>query len=181
MKILVIDNNTSFLEEIKKILEKVEYKIIYFKDFKYEDSKEFTHIILTGGNQKLDLDLFKEECELIKNSSKPILGICFGHQLISKIFGANHVKMDFRREGFFSIRILKKDPVFEGLRGLINVYQYHLYFMKDFGEELICLGESNFKNEIIKHRDKKLYGFQFHLEKSVDGRKLIQNFLKLQS
>jgi GMP synthase (glutamine-hydrolysing) len=179
MKVLIINNNTSFLEELIEILKDFEYEIIDFKDFKEKDAERFTHIILTGGDEKLDFDLFSEEKKLIENSEKPILGICFGYQLIVKIFGGEPVKMNFKRQGYFDVKILKKDLILEGLEEIIKIYQSHWYFMKYLGKELICLGESNFGIEIIKHRDRKLYGVQFHPEvKSQDGKIIIDNFLR---
>lgn len=180
MKILIINNDTSFLKELVEKLKGFEYKVINFKDFKEKDAEEFTHIILTGGNEKLDFNLFAEEKKLIQNLKKPIFGICFGHQLIVKIFGGEPVKLNFKKKGSFDVNLIKEDNLFEGLKEKINVYFSNLYYMKDIGKELVVLGKSDSGTEIIKHKDKKLYGVQFHPEVgSQDGEKIIKNFLKI--
>jgi len=178
MKILIIDNNTSFLKKIMNSLGDVRYEVINFKNFREEDAERFTHIILSGGKEKLDLNLFNEEKKLIENSEKPILGICFGYQLIAKIFGGKPVKMDSEKRGYFGVNLIKKDVLFDGLKEKINVYFFNLYSMKNFREKLDVLGKSEFGDEIIKHRGKKLYGVQFHPEVGSEGKKIIKNFLK---
>ncbi len=180
MKVLILNNNTSFLEELIEMLGNFKYEVINFKDFKERDAEKFSHIILTGGNEKLDLDFFSEEKKLIENSKKPILGICFGHQLIAKIFGGKPIKLNSKKKGNFDVNLIKKDILFNDLKEKINVYFSSFYSMKNLGKDLIVLGKSNSGIEIIKHKDRNLYGTQFHPEiKSQDGEKIINNFLKL--
>lgn len=180
MRILVIDNGTSFLKELKETLKNFEYEIINFRNFKEKYAEKFTHIILTGGNEKMDFDLFSEEKKLIENSNKPILGICFGHQFIAKIFGSEIFKLDFKREGYFEANLLEKDMLLTDLEKKIIVYQSNSYSVRNLGENLIVLGESKSGKEILRHKNRKLYGVQFHPEVgSKDGRKIIENFLKI--
>jgi len=179
MRVLVINNNTEFIEQIKGVLKGLDYEIISFKEVKFENIIDFTHIILTGGPERLDFDLFKEEVKIIKEADKPVLGICFGHQLILKVFGARLVKIDSKeRRGFFDV-VVKKDSIFSGLKEKISVFESHSYVMEGFGEELMVLAESDAGKEAIKHKSKNLYGVQFHPEAGRDGKKIIENFLKL--
>jgi len=176
MKILIINNNTNYLKEIKKTFDKFNYEIISFEKIKYLDTEKFTHIILTGGKEKLDFGRFKEIIKIIKNSNKPLLGICFGHQLICKFFGANIKKINYIK-GNLKIKKIKEDKIFRDLGDEIKIYEDHGYVIKNIPKEMISLAESVEGNEIIKHKLKKIYGFQFHPEKTKDGKKLIENFI----
>ncbi len=176
MKILIINNNTNYLKEIKETLDKFNYNIISFEKIKYPDIEKFTHIILTGGKEKLDFEKFKEVIKIIKNSNKPILGICFGHQLICKFFGTDINKIKYRK-GNLKIKKIKEDKIFKDLGDEIEIYEDHEYIIKNIPKEMISLAESIDGNEVIKHKLKKIYGFQFHPEKTKDGKKLIKNFL----
>jgi GMP synthase (glutamine-hydrolysing) len=59
---------------------------------------------------------YSEVIKLILNASVPILGICFGLQLISYAYGATIVKMNKRRKGYFHVKLIKSDdPIFNGI------------------------------------------------------------------
>lgn len=176
MKILIINNNTNYLKEIKDTFDKFNYEIINFEKIKYKDAEKFTHIILTGGKEKLDFERFKEIIKIIKNSDKPLLGICFGHQLICKFFGTK-IKKIKHRKGNLKIKKIREDKIFKDLGDEIKIYENHEYVIKNIPKEMISLAESIDGNEIIKHKLKKIYGFQFHPEKTKDGKKLIKNFI----
>ncbi len=179
VKILIVNNGTSYLKEIKNSLNSFEYSIIDFKDLDFKKTKEFTHVILTGGKEKLDFNKFKEQIKIINKLNKPILGICFGYQLISKNFGSDIKKMSAYSKGKLKIKIIKKDKIFKNLKNKIEIYHDNGYNIKNIKENLIVLAESKYGIEIIKHKTKKIYGFQFHPEKSKDGLKLIKNFINL--
>ena len=179
VKILIVNNGTAYLKEIKNSLNSFEYSIIDFKDLDFKKTKEFTHIILSGSKEKIDFNKFKEQIRIINKLNKPILGICFGCQLISKNFKADIEKMPAYRKGKLKIKIIKKDKIFKNLKNKIEIYHDHGYNTKNIKKNLIVLAESEDGNEVIKHKTKKIYGFQFHPEKSKDGLKLIKNFINL--
>lgn len=77
-KILIIDHETSFMKYLKELLKDHNYKIINYKDIKFGDVRDFTHIILTGGQIDLDLDLCKEEVKIIKKFKQTYFGNLFG-------------------------------------------------------------------------------------------------------
>lgn len=184
MKILIINNQTLFIENLKIFLESlhIDYKVINFDKIKSENVDYFSHIILTGGPFKLDSSLFKEEIKIIKNYKKPVLGICFGFQLICKIFGARIFKLNHQRKGYSDIRIIQKEPIFKGISSPFEGYQANRYMVDIVNKELSIIAESIQGIEAVKHIYKDIYGFQFHpemSEKNGVGLRLIKNFLKL--
>ena len=179
-KILIINNKTSYLNEIKKTIGTTNYKIINFKEIRLVEADKFSHIILTGGNKKIDHKIFKEEVKIIKKSKKPILGICFGHQLICSIFGGKTYKLAKKRRGKLKISIVLKDEIFKKMPKNIIVYEDHTHVSKGFNKNLTLLATSEDGVEIIKHKNKRIYGFQFHPEiEFPHTKRLIKNFLKI--
>ena len=124
--------------------------------------------------------------ELIKNSSVPLLGVCLGHQAIGAAFGGNIIKAPEIFHGKLSEVKHNNKNIFKGIDSPYSVVRYHsLIIEKDsLPDELKITGVLKDNPEIImaiEHKDKPIYGVQFHPE-SIEtdfGMKLIQNFLAL--
>ena len=124
--------------------------------------------------------------DLIKKSSVPILGVCLGHQAIGAAYGGNIIKAPEIFHGKLSnIKHNKKD-IFNGIDSPYSVVRYHsLIIEKDsLPNELEITGVLDDNPEVImaiQHKEKPIFGVQFHPE-SIEtnfGLKLIENFLKL--
>ena len=62
----------------------------------------------------------------------------------------------------------------------ITVFESHSFEISKLPPMLIATGKSrNCKYEIIKHKEKSIFGTQFHPEMSIDGNNLIENFCSL--
>ena len=182
-KILVVDNETGAMKDIKESLKGEEIKIIHFEKFKLEQAEGFTHIILTGGDYWVNLRKFSEEVKLIRNSQTPILGICYGMQLIAKSFESDLKILKKLNKGNTDVKILKENELFEKIPKEIKVFEYRQYAINNLGKNLKILAESEYGIEVIKHKTKKIWGVQFHpeviFENQKVGRKIIKNFLRI--
>ena len=124
--------------------------------------------------------------ELIKNATVPLLGVCLGHQSIGAAFGGNIIKAPEIFHGKLSEVEHNNENIFKGIDSPYSVVRYHsLIIEKDsLPDELKITGVLKDNPEIImaiEHKDKPIYGVQFHPE-SIEtdfGMKLIQNFLAL--
>ena len=106
-KILIIDFGSQFTQLIARRIREVGVfsEIVSHKHLKNIDQNELYGLILSGGplnvyqdkKIKLNRNIFKFNC--------PILGICFGHQMISKFYGG-YVKGSKTRE--FGLAKIKK-------------------------------------------------------------------------
>jgi GMP synthase (glutamine-hydrolysing) len=145
-------------------------------------------VVMTGSNymlSKLDTKtVFQEEMDMVKKLDLPYLGICFGHQLIGAAYGAGVADIGQTVRAFKEVRLIDKDPVFDGLPGTIRVSESHRQALTELPREFRLLAESSTSNiEAIAHKTRLIYGVQFHPERSDDknphGRTIIQNFVKL--
>ena len=124
--------------------------------------------------------------ELIKNATVPLLGVCLGHQAIGAAFGGNIIKAPEIFHGKLSDVEHNNENIFKGIDSPYSVVRYHsLIIEKDsLPDELKITGVLKDNPEIImaiEHKDKPIYGVQFHPE-SIEtdfGMKLIENFLAL--
>ena len=124
--------------------------------------------------------------ELIKNATVPLLGVCLGHQAIGAAFGGNIIKAPEIFHGKLSDVEHSNENIFKGIDSPYSVVRYHsLIIEKDsLPDELKITGVLKDNPEIImaiEHKDKPIYGVQFHPE-SIEtdfGMKLIENFLAL--
>jgi len=144
--------------------------------------------ILTGSNFMLSKPdtrmVFHSEMDLVRKIDLPLLGICFGHQLIGAAYGSEVVDLGHNVREFKEVKLLGKDPLFEGLPGSIRVSESHRQAISRVPEGFRHLAESaTSRVEAIAHQTRPVYGLQFHPERSDDkhphGRMIIQNFLKL--
>jgi len=180
-KILVINNETGAIEDLKKSLKGEDFEIVHFKKFNPKSMRGFTHIILTGGDHWPRKWKFSKEMKLVKNSNVPILGICLGMQIIAVAFRSKMKHLKKLNKGSTEINIMKKDRLFGSLPGKIRGFEFRGYAVKKLGENIEIIAESKLGIEAIRHKNKKIWGVQFHPEVKVDaknqGKKIIQNFL----
>ena len=108
-KILIIDFGSQFTQLIARRIRElgVFSEIISHKHLKNLDQNDIFGMILSGGplnvyqdkKIKLNNNIFKFNC--------PILGICFGHQMISKFYGGKVKSSKTREFGFAKIKKTK--------------------------------------------------------------------------
>mgnify|MGYP001604873127 CR=1 FL=1 len=142
-----------------------------------------THIILTGGDHWVNLRKFSEEVKLIRNPIAPILGICYGMQLIAKSFGSKLKVLEKLNKGNTDINILIRGNLFFNVSNKIKVFEYRQYAVNKAGKDLMILATSDYGIEAIKHNKLPVYGVQFHPEVSFQnekiGREILKNFLNI--
>ena len=171
MKTLLIDNESKHTGELKELLTSngLDLKIASHNQIP-DDLTSFELIILSGSSHSVhgNRQRFQTEFDLIQKFEKPLIGICFGFELIAYAFGTKLQKLDKKREGIETVKVTRKDNIF-GDREEFDVYEGHSYSVAKLGDPLIELGRSETGVEIFKHKSLPIYGFQFHPEVAVDG------------
>jgi len=179
MKILLIDNGSNLLSKLQQLIPGSEVTM-KFGDVKLSDTEDFDLIILSGGgfhNVLQNRGEFQEEIKIIE-SGKPLIGICFGFELIAHTFGAKIKKLDTEQVGTHEIEVLDKSL---GGPNQVKVYEGHKWGISELPEVFEVLAKSASGPEIIKHKNQPIYGIQFHPENLVEetkGDELFMNLLK---
>jgi GMP synthase (glutamine-hydrolysing) len=142
-------------------------------------AKNPTGLILGGGPS---IEESGNSQEYIEEINLPILGICLGHQLIGKVFGGTIASADSEAYAQIKINILEEDNIFKGLGNKMNVWASHKDELIAISDKFKILASSQIcKFEAIKHKNKPLYGIQFHPEvhHTPNGEKIFENFHEL--
>jgi GMP synthase (glutamine-hydrolysing) len=181
---LIIDNHSKFIQRIGEILNhfKIEYSSVDFADFRLNKFSEFDCFILSGGNLSIkNTPAFKEEKELIKQAPKPILGICFGFQLISYVYEEFTKKLPWKISGINEIDVFGFDKLgIKYNKKKLKVFESHLWAIKNPSKDFNVYGTSQYGIEIIKHKTKPIFATQFHPEvrENNSGNIIFQYFLE---
>ncbi len=184
-KIIIIDFGSQFTQLIaRKIRELGAYsEIINFKQIEnLIRNKTLKGIILSGGPlTATNKDAVKLNTSIL-NLKIPILGICYGHQILAKKLGGR-VKTSKKREfGKALIKSKSKSPITKNFfnKKINSVWMSHQDIVYKIPKGFKKIASSdNSKFAIIANEKKKYYGIQFHPEVShtENGKILIQNFL----
>lgn len=143
---------------------------------------DYQAIIFSGGpNVVTDADALKVNPKLF-DLNIPILGVCYGMQLISKHYGCDLVEGEVKEYGAQNINITDFSSIFEDLNTNEDVWMSHGYEVKNVSDKIEVLAKT--KDDVIasvKVKDKQIYGVQFHLEvtDTINGIKMLDNFLSL--
>lgn len=185
MHILIVDNNTSYIHSLEKIIYPNKFSVIKWDKLKYSKVEDYDLIILSGGHPnsvQSHHQLYEEETKTILRSDIPILGICFGFELIVYAFGGKLKELPQKEKGILEIRTIKEDKVLEDIKKII-VFESHRWVAETLPQDLIALAESENGIEIFKHITRFMYGFQFHPEiiTGEEDVRVFKNLLKLAS
>ena len=187
-KILIIDFGSQFTQLIARRIRElgVFSEIISHKKIKKKDiNKNVKGLILSGG--PLNVYQIKKNSfdEKIIQLGIPILGICFGHQILSKLNGGKVKQSKHREFGLANIEKKKSSlltkNVFSG-RNSIKVWMSHADQVSKLPNNFKVIASSqNSKFAMVENPLKKFYGVQFHPEvtHTENGKKIISNFIFL--
>lgn len=110
----------------------------------------------------------------------PVLGICYGMQATCKALGSEVRPGRSREFGHTKMRNHGNDPLFEGLPTEFVVWMSHGDRVENLQDHFVLVAETDdCPNAAIRHRDRPIYGLQFHPEVTHTkfGNELLANFV----
>ncbi len=183
MKIAIIDcgsQKSPFIFEC--VDEFMDGELVPMYDLATKDLDTFAGVIISGApillseiNPQRYLDLF----QWILDWQKPLLGICFGHQILGMLHGAQIARIAEDRN-WQTIETFTDCVLFDKLPSEVEMMEDHCETISiPSGFELIGSSDACI-NEVMQHKQKPWFGVQFHPEVSGNhGRILIGNFCDL--
>jgi len=184
-KILILDFGSQTTQLIaRRIRELGVYSEIKPCFISLEEIKSFkpSGIILSGGPSSVyDVDAPTITPKIFE-FGVPVLGICYGVQLISHLLGGKVERSEKREFGPAFIKIVEENALFKGLKkgGVYKVWMSHSDRIEVLPEGFYVLAETeNTPFAAIAHKEKPVYGVQFHPEviHTEIGQEVLGNFV----
>jgi GMP synthase (glutamine-hydrolysing) len=184
--IIVLDFGSQYTQLIAKRLRqsKVYCEIVpYFEKIENIKAKKPQGIILSGGPASVyEKDAYKVDQEIF-DLGLPVLGICYGMQLITHMFGGSVVRANSHEYGKAQLKLEKNSsPIFNKIEDEKIVWMSHGDRVESLPEGFEVIGTSeNSPYAVICNESKNIYAFQFHPEvtHSEMGDQLLKNFAKI--
>lgn len=191
MRIILIDNYDSFTYNLVHVIEEFENVEVVVKrndKLSIEEIEDYDAIILSPGSgipseAGLLLPIIEQYAH-----SKPILGVCLGHQAIAESFGGELINISEVFHGIQSdIRVITPTVLFDSIEeDTVQVGRYHSWIVNSSNlPECLEVTAVSEENQImaIQHKHKPIFGVQFHPESVLTplGKKMIGNFIKVVS
>jgi GMP synthase (glutamine-hydrolysing) len=190
--ILIIDNGSQYTHLIKRTCRELGFdaEMLYSKA-EYSQVEELlksgiARIILSGGPSSVYTDppnLSSMICGRVKEGRirLPLLGICYGQQMIAHVFGARVEKGRSAEYGLGEIEIDEEDALFAGVPKKIRAWVSHFDEVKELPKGFVRLAHSaTCRIEAMRHGERPIFSVQFHPEvwHTEHGEDILRNFLE---
>ncbi len=187
-KILIIDFGSQFTQLIARRIRELRVfcEIISHKKIKNSIiNKKTKGIILSGGPLNVyEINKYSFDEKILENNI-PILGICFGHQILSKINGGRVKQSKHREFGLAKIYKRRSSLLTKNYfkrEKFKKAWMSHADQVSKLPKNFQVVASSkNSKFAIVENKLKNFFGVQFHPEvtHTENGKKIISNFLFL--
>ena len=179
-KILILDFGSQYTQLIARRVRELN---IYCEIFPYNKApkniKNFKGLILSGSPFSVH-DAEAPSINLEEFENIPILGICYGAQMVAKISGCNVLKSEIREYGRAKLNYVNNSSlILDGVKSNSDVWMSHGDSIKNNKDVLEVIASTD-DVEVASYYIKKInfYGLQFHPEvtHSAEGKKILENF-----
>ena len=185
--ILVVDFGSQYTHLIaRRVRELGVYSKIVFPEITIPEIKKLSPkgIILSGGPksvyEKDSLNIGDEVFDYLVEKEIPILGICYGYQLIAYKMGGN-VKREQRKEyGVANVEILDSEGIFKDLERKEIVWMSHSDQVFEIPPNFVVTSKTDTSPiAAFRNNSKTIYGLQWHPEvvHTKNGNKILSNFV----
>jgi len=140
---------------------------------------KYKALIISGGPGSVyaeDAPLYDPQ---LFSTGIPLLGICYGMQLMNHLAGGKVEKTERREDGQMEVTVNTASKLFQDLDSQQSVLLTHGDSITKVGEDFTIVASSGNFVAGIENSTKNLYGLQFHpeVDLTMNGKKMFQNFL----
>jgi len=181
-KIAIIDFGGQYTHLIARRIRNLGvYSEIYHPE-ELEIKKEIVGIIFSGGPQSVNAeDAYRINID-IEKIQIPILGICYGHQILASMLGGEIESGDSKEYGFTTINCASDSVLFDSLDEKQVVWMSHGDHVSILPDTCkITASSDSIKVASYESYDQKFFGVQFHPEvtHTTHGLKMIDKFISI--
>jgi GMP synthase (glutamine-hydrolysing) len=180
--IIIIDFGGQYCHLIARRLRDpgIENSIVSADKITLESLKNFKGIILSGGAYSVYAKNAPVVTKKILQAKLPVLGICYGHQLIAHILGGKVSPGKAGEYGPTKLKLDVKSDLFRGLKPEQNVWMNHRDVVERLPKDFKIVAKTDkTKMAAIENTIEKIYGVQFHPEvtHTKAGQEILKNFV----
>ena len=181
--ILVLDFGGQYNQLIaRRVRECNVYCEVHNYDLDIADIKEKNPkgIIFTGGPNSVYEDGSPKVNEEIYKLGVPVLGLCYGAQLMTYQFGGKVDTAPVSEYGKTLVRVKNKETILKGVKDETICWMSHTDYIQRAPEGFnIIASTDNCPVAVMENRKEKLYAIQFHPEvnHTEEGTKMLRNFV----
>lgn len=179
-KVAILDAGAQYVKVIdRKCREHNAESIILPLNTPAANLREYKAIIISGGPQSVYSSEAPPYDPEIFNLGIPMLGICYGMQLMNYVFNGTVLKKERREDGPCGIEVENTSLLFAGLPGRQTVLMSHGDSVDQLAEGFRVAAKSGSLVAAVENPSKGLYGVQFHPEVDLTehGKEILYNFL----
>jgi anthranilate synthase component II len=187
-KILILDNYDSFTYNLVHIVRALGYAFEVHRNDKIpiDEVSRFDKIILSPGPGIPDEAGIMKEVIRTYGPTKPVLGVCLGHQGIAEVYGAKLFNIPRVLHGVTSMISIadEKEKIFENVSPVFQACHYHSWAVlrESIPDDLLVTATNDAGLVMaIRHRKFNIRGVQFHPESvmTAEGKTIMKNWLSL--
>jgi len=182
-KVLILDFGSQYTQLIaRKIRELGVYSEILPFSTPLAKVRSFgpSALVLSGGPQSVYGKGAPHPPKGIFDLGVPLLGICYGVQLMAYFLGGEVIPSKMREYGFASLRVIDRSGLLAEVKDKEQVWMSHGDRLEKVPPGFVITGSTaNTQAAAIENRGRKFYGVQFHPEviHTKEGQKILANFL----
>jgi GMP synthase (glutamine-hydrolysing) len=182
-EIAILDFGSQYTHLIARRIRELGVKShIYPNDIPADRLKNAVGIILSGGPKSIVKDAKLAYDPKLFDLNVPILGLCYGHQLIADHFGGKVESSQSREYGLANLSLITRhlSPIFKNIPNQTSVWMSHGDHVAKMPENFLQIADSgNDSIAAMADEKRKIYGFQFHPEvhHTEFGMTMLTNFV----
>lgn len=188
--VLIVDNQSPFTPHLREVVTDLgySYDCKHFSEIRQEElvsesTPSFNRVILSGrktGSSRINM-INSTIIKYCYTRNIPILGICYGCQIIALTLGGTIRKLEHPVKDYGHVTVKSSNALVPN-KPRIRVFKSHRFCVSRLPPFLSSVGESDTcSNEILLHSGKPIFGTQFHPEASGnEGKNILANFMALE-